>query len=235
MAAVETEVLLRATAVHYEENLRNRLGVGAAVLATVAVVGSTTTMMVTILGGLADYTTVPLITYALWFLIAPSLVIVMLCIHDAVPVQRRILSNTGVAFMLVYTVIASFNYFTQLTVMRFQNVYGPIQGLALFNNANLHSMVWEMEAIEYAFQGVAFLFIASLFKGSRLRNAIRYGLYVNGVNGLVGILFFALDLNWTVGLGTFAVWIVFLPLVTALIAIHFRRELAGRNFQTIPR
>jgi hypothetical protein len=161
--------------------------------------------------------------------------IVMLCIHDAAPVQRRILSNTGVAFILVYTAIASLNYFTQLTVMRFQNVYGPIQGLALFNNGNQHSMVWEMEAIEYAFQGVAFLFIASLFKGNRLRNAIRYGLYVNGINGLVGILFFALDLNWTIGLGTFAVWIVFLPLVTALIATQFHRELADHRFQPIPR
>jgi hypothetical protein len=235
MPAVKTEVIPRATALQSEETLRNRLGVGAAVLATVAVVGSTATMIITILGGLADYTTVPLITYALWFLIAPSLVIVMLCIHEAAPVRLRILSSTSVAFMLVYTVIASFNYFTQLTVMRFQNVYGPIQGLALFNNGNLHSMVWEMEAIEYAFQGVAFLFIASLFKGNRLRNAIRYGLYVNGVNGLVGILFFALDLNWTVGLATFAVWIVFLPIVTALIAIHFRRELAGHHFQSIPR
>lgn len=182
-------------------------------------------MIATLASGVADYSPISQVQYALWFLIAPVLVVMMLCIHDSTPAPRRILSSIGVAFILVYTVLASFGYFTQLTVMRFSLIYGQIQGLALFNNANLHSMVWELEALNYCFQGLAFLFVAPLFRGDQLGKAISVSLKINAVNGLFAMVAFAFDLSWTLLVGTLVIWVIFLPLTTGLIAIYFKREM----------
>ena len=107
--------------------------------------------------------------------------------------------------------------------MRFALTYGPIQGLALFNNANLHSMVYELEALNYGFQGLAFLFVAPLFRGTRLRSAVRISLYINAVNGMFSMVAFALDLSWILLLGTFVVWVIFLPVTTALVAVSLKK------------
>lgn len=206
------------------QGLTSKVGFWAAITATIMVVGSTLAMIATLGSGAPDYSTIPLVMYTLWFAIAPTLVVLMICINDSTPSLKKVLSSIGLAFILVYTVTASLDYFTQMTVMRFALTYGPIQGLALFNNTNQHSMVYELEAINYGFQGLAFLFIAPLFRGTRLRNAIGVTLYINAVNGLLSMVGFALDLNWTILIGTFIVWIIFLPTTTALMAVNFGRD-----------
>lgn len=209
------------------QGLTSRVGFWAAIVATIVEVGSSLALVASVATGAAIYSLVGELPDAFWFAIAPALVVVMVCIHDSTPSFKSVLSLTGLAFIMIYTVTASFNYFTQLTVMRFALTYGPIQGLDLFNTTNFHSIIWELEALNYGFQGLGFLFIAPLFRGDRLQNAIGITLLINAANNIFSMVGYALDLNYVLLIGTFVVWIVFLPITTALLAIHFRRLPGG--------
>lgn len=134
------------------------------------------TTIATVLAVASIYDTT-LLQYTLWLILAPTLVVLMLSIHNSpIAIHKKLLSGAGVAFMLVYAVAASINYFIQLTVIRLSRTIGPTSGIELFglSMTNFYSVAWSLEVLSYGFQGLALLFVAPLFSGTRIKNATRW-------------------------------------------------------------
>lgn len=118
------------------------------------------------------------------------------------------------------------DFFVQWTVVLPSTLAGETDGLALFTQYNPHGFFVALEALGYVAMSAAFLFLAPLFSGDRLRTAIRW-LFVAG---------FALALGAFVGTSLAGYEIVVFEVIVItidwavligagiLIALLFRRE-----------
>lgn len=159
-------------------------------------------------------------------LLAPSFVALVASVHENAPAEKKAWTRLGLAFSIIYAVIASLNYTIQLVVVR-GNVFGPDrQALALVAMDNPHSLFWGLALLGYNFYmalaGV--LMIPVLGKGA-LDRWISGLLIANAVASVAGGLFYFATLNvfHPVGLVSTGVWCLAFPTATALLAVRFRR------------
>jgi len=129
------------------------------------------------------------IDYGVWipgFLIAPILVVLIACIHFQAPANKKIFSQIGLSFALIYAGIITADYFIQLTVILPSILSNETEGLALFSMYNPHGLLVALESLGYLMMNTALLFIAAVFAGrSRVERAIRW-LFVIGFVLAVG-------------------------------------------------
>ncbi|HLO01614.1 MAG TPA: hypothetical protein VK191_00665, partial [Symbiobacteriaceae bacterium] len=138
----------------------------------------------------------------------------------------RIWSRIGLAFAIIYAVIATFNYTVQLIVVRGNLFSNESPGLGLFAMANPHSLFWGLAMIGYNFyMALAALLIVPTLGQSTLERWIGWLFAANALASLVaGVYFFVtLDTYHFVGLVASGVWILAFPAATTLLAIRFRR------------
>jgi len=72
--------------------------------------------------------------------LAPTFIVLMVSIHYYAVSEKKIWSHLGIAFTLVYAVMASINYITQLTVVRLSILNKETDGLAMFVMGNSHTI-----------------------------------------------------------------------------------------------
>ena len=129
------------------------------------------------------------IDYGVWipgFLIAPILVVLIACIHFQAPANKKIFSQIGLSFALIYAGIITADYFIQLTVILPSILNNETEGLALFSMYNPHGLLVALESLGYLMMNTALLVIAAVFAGrSRVERAIRW-LFVIGFVLAVG-------------------------------------------------
>jgi hypothetical protein len=114
------------------------------------------------------------------FLLAPIFVVLMVCIHHNAPNDKKIFSQLGLSFALIYATVISIDYYIQLTVMQPSLLKGEAQGLTLFLQYNPHGIFIALEDLGYLMMSVAFLFAAATFAGGeRLERVIRWLFIVN--------------------------------------------------------
>lgn len=77
-------------------------------------------------------------------------------------------------------------------------------------------------------QELAFLFVAFVFVGGRLQQAIRWTFLVNFVAGLGSLVGVYLVNNITIVVATVLVWAVALVLSAVLLSLFFRRDISNR-------
>jgi hypothetical protein len=126
------------------------------------------------------------------FMLALAFVVLMACIHYYAPEGRRLFSQIGLAFAIVYATVITLDYFLQITVVQPGILSGETAGLSLFTQYNPHGIFIALEALGYFMMSVAFLFVAGVFARGRLERALRW-LFV-GSFILVAGSFFALPL-----------------------------------------
>ena len=155
-------------------------------------------------------------------LLTPTVVILMVCIHSVAPEQQKVFSLIAIAFSSVYAAIICTNYYIQLFVVRLNLLEGDLDGLALLALPNLHSVVFALESIGYAFLSLATLFINPVFCGGRLESWIRWLFIINGVIGIFGAIVAPFDQPMLIlaGLG---IWSFVFPVATILVSIFFRK------------
>jgi hypothetical protein len=117
------------------------------------------------------------------FLLAPTVVVLMACIHCVTPEKRQVFSLTGLAFASVYAVIIPANYYLQLFVVHLNLKSGSLEGLALLSQPNIHSVFFALETLGYAFLSLATLFASQVFSGGKLESWIRWLFIVSGAVG----------------------------------------------------
>ena len=184
------------------------LGFWSAVVATVALVFS----------GITATTAMKIPSLVSGLLLVPAFVVLMACVHNYAPAERRTFSRLGMLFALGYAVLIGFNYYMQLTLVR-QGLYQDA-----FDMSSPLSVMWVIEVLGYGFMGLATLSAAWIFRVGTLENAVRWLFVTNGVLGIGGMIGYALGWSLSLLLGGLIVCDIIMPVSTILLAILFRRS-----------
>ncbi len=198
----------------------SRIGFWAAVIATIFGLGYIVALLLTLAGVLAG-------PWATFYQLAPSIVLawsymaLMACVLDAAPPERRIWATIGFGFALMYSVMNSIVYFTELTVVIprvLQNEAGSVSVL-LFEPG---TFLFAVNGLAYGFMSMAALFAAPVFARQGIETPVRWAMLAHGVIGpfVVGAVV------WPPLTYIGALWIVTFPAMGILLAILFRRAMA---------
>jgi hypothetical protein len=164
-----------------------------------------------------------LVAGVITLLAAPLLVVLAACIHDAAPLEKKILSQIGLAFTSLGALVISINRFVQLSVIRQSLLSGVTDGLARFLPYDGGSVMFALEMMGWGFLlGLGALFFAPVFGGDRLGNWLSRLWIAYGVLALASALGFILSVPVLTMLG-FAAWGPILCAIAILFAIQFRR------------
>jgi hypothetical protein len=173
------------------------------------------TFLVTIAGITATASIQPFATI-IGFLLTPSFLVVMVCIHCYAPERKKVFSLAGLSFALMYATLISLNYFIQLTFVN-QSTFD----VSVFSMTNPQSMMWVIEILGYFFMGLATLFAAPVFDSGRIEKIIRWLFIINGILGIGALIGYGLNVPLEIMLGGLIVWDIVMPASTALLAYLF--------------
>ncbi len=144
------------------------------------------------------------------------------CVLDAAPPERRIWATIGFGFALMYSVMNSIVYFTELTVVipRVLRNEAETVSVLLFEPG---AFLFAVNGLAYGFMSMAALFAAPVFARLGLEARVRWAMLAHGVIGpfIVGAVV------WPPLTYIGALWIVTFPAMGILLAILFRRAKAG--------
>ncbi len=124
------------------------------------------------------------------FLLAPTFVVLVACIHSYAADERKVFSQIALSFAVVYAAVITTDYFIQWTVVEPSILSGETAGLALFTQYNPHGLVVSLESLAYLMMNGAFVFAAAVFAGGRLERALRWlfvASFVVAVGSFVGL------------------------------------------------
>jgi hypothetical protein len=214
-----------------------QLGFWSAVLATVCSTGYGLAVIVMIIASASTTTTpgwqgveaylgvfqpivmLPLIPS---LLLAPTFVVLMACVHAYASNAKKLWSQVGLAFAIIYATMACINYIVQLTVVRLSILNRETDGLAMFVSGNPHSVFWAL-ASAYVFMNLAMLFAAPVFAGGKLERWIRWLFLANGASAVITIFGIVVDSPMIYLLGSLVPWCVIFSAATVLLAVLFKR------------
>jgi hypothetical protein len=156
------------------------------------------------------------------FFLAPTMVILVACIHAVTPESKKIFSQIGLAFTVIYATIIPTNYYLQLFVVRLNLQNGTLEGLSIQAQPNLHSTFFALETLGYGFLSLSTLFVSQVFSSGKLEIWIRWLFIASGAVGIFGVLVAPFDQPYLIfaGLG---IWSIAFPISTILLSIFFRR------------
>jgi hypothetical protein len=159
-------------------------------------------------------------------LFCPVMVALMAALHTTAPADRRIFSQAGLAFTILFAFSVSANRFTQLGVVRQSVAAGSADGVDWFLAYAGHSVMFGFEIMGWGwFLSLALLSVVPLFGASRLERWLRALCALYGLLGLISAAAFLLE-SPLVSVG-FAAWGLLLFIITALLAVLFKRGWAA--------
>jgi hypothetical protein len=127
-------------------------------------------------------------------LFGPLIVILFASIYELSTGERRLLVRIGLSFAVIFAALTSINYFVQLTAVRIAIQKDIIVGLEQIVQANPISAIAAINVLGWSvFFGLASLFVAPLFTGSRLQRFIGICFILNGTMCLLGGIGYVLD------------------------------------------
>ena len=182
------------------------LGFWSAIIMTIAVIFS----------GITASTAMKIPGLVSGIILIPTFILLMACIHEYSPADKKIFSRLGLLFSIGYAVLISFNYYLQLTLVQ-KNLYSDV-----FAMDDPQSIMWVIEVLGYGFMGLATLSSAFVFPKGRLENVIRWLFIINGILGIGGMIGYALGLSLSILAGGLVVWDIIMPVSSLLLAILFR-------------
>jgi hypothetical protein len=152
-------------------------------------------------------------------LLAPSFVVLMVCIHFYAPEEKKLWSFIGLSFTPVYVVMVTIPYYIQLTmVVPLLLEVGSINSeLVLFD---YQTFLYAVDVLGYTFMSLAMLFATPVFKNqSTLLQKLIYWSFI-----VVGLLAFVLPFQmlffeaFYIGIS----WAVAFPVSTICLALFFK-------------
>jgi hypothetical protein len=149
----------------------------------------------------------------------------MAAIHFSSRPDQKVFTMLGIAFAGISVGMLGFQYYSQITVIRYNLTSGELPSLGLFVIGNPHSFFWPIEALGYGFMGMSTLFAAFAFSGNPLARWIRFLFLTGGVLGMGGILAVPFEVTILAMLSGLALWTVVFPASTILLAINFKKRM----------
>ena len=157
-------------------------------------------------------------------LLAPALLVLLVCVHDAAPEHQRLWSRLGVTFGGLYAALVSTVYVVELTVVEPLIVRGQADRAGLLT-IDPGGVLNAIDGLGYIFLCLALLSLVPLFAVTRLNQWIRWFLLANGAAMLPIALTYFVDRSFL--LMAAPLWAVAMPGATVLLALWFR--LAGQS------
>ena len=152
-------------------------------------------------------------------LLGSSFLVLMVCVHELAPPDRRVYGHAAVGFATAYAVLTGLVYFVQLTLVAPRLARGETAGIEAFLFQPFDSFLYAVDLLGYSFMSLATLFAAGVFTGGGRERVARGFLVANGLvlPFLVGQMYFH-PLIWIASL-----WAVTFPGATVSLALLFAR------------
>ena len=125
-------------------------------------------------------------------LLALTFVLLMTCIHRQASQDKKIFSQIGLSFALIYAVAITTDYFIQLAVVQPSILNGETSGLSLFTMYNPHGIFLAIESLGYLMLSVSLLFTAAVFAKGKVERALRWVFVTSFVLAIGSLAFFSL-------------------------------------------
>jgi hypothetical protein len=153
-------------------------------------------------------------------LLAPALLVLLVCLGTATPEHDRIWSRLGVAFAGIYVALVSVVYVVELAVVEplIVSGYADRAGLLTIDPGGTLNAV---DGLGYTFHGLALLWLAPVFHGTRLKRWTRWSLVANGIAIVPIVLTYFVDRVFIAITGP--LWAIAIPASSLLLAVSFRR------------
>jgi hypothetical protein len=168
-------------------------------------------------------------------LMALLFVVLVVCIHNTVSVDRQIYSQIALTFAVISAAAHAVNYSIQLAVMQPSLLKGEVDGLALFSQYNPHGIFIALEDLGYLMMGVAFLFVAAALGGNeRLERIIRLVFITSSVLAIGSLVFlvavYGFDIEYRYEVAAILIDWIALIVSGVLLSVFFRRS--GQDVDT---
>jgi hypothetical protein len=151
--------------------------------------------------------------------LGPAFLVLVVCIHQLAPADRKVWSQAALAFAICYTVLISINYYVQLTWVTPRLMAGRTEGVEPFLFTPFDSFLYAVDILGYSFMSLATLFASRVFGGEGLERTVRWFLTANGLL----LPFIALQMYYHPLIWIAALWAVTFPGSTWSLAVLFRR------------
>lgn len=172
------------------------------------------------------------IAYASSFLLAPAFVAMMVSIHHYAALEKKVWSQLGLSFAIIYAVMCSLTYYIQLTFIK--NNYLPIAEEAVAPFVFIPGTpIFAQDMLGYVFFCLATLAAGPVFTGGKLEAWIKWLFIFNGILFAIPTLILpALTMPTNpagTGLGNQVgdyanmVWSSYVAVSTSLLATLFKR------------
>lgn len=172
------------------------------------------------------------IAYASSFLLAPAFVTMMASIHHYAAPEKKVWSQLGLSFAIIYAVMCSLTYYVQLTFVN--NNYLPIADEAVAPFVFIPGTpIFAQDMLGYVFFCLATFSAGPVFAGSKLETWIKWLFIFNGILFAVPTLILpalTMPVNAAgtgVGnqVGDYAniAWSFYVAAATGLVAVMFKR------------
>ncbi len=172
---------------------------------------------------LANFNSISLLPIIPSILLVPAFVALMVCVHAYAAGPKRIWSQLGLAYTLLYAGMAFTNYVIQLISVRRALLSGEPGGLDMLVHGNPHSIFWSLVSC-YIFMNLAMLFAAPVFQGGRLETWIRRFFYLNGISVIFTLASVLIDNPMIFNLGSLVIWCPIFSIAAVLLTRLFYRE-----------
>lgn len=161
-------------------------------------------------------------------LLAPTVVLLMACIHFVTPETKKVFGLIGVALSSVYAAIICTNYYIQLYVVRLNLLNANLEGLDLLAMPNPRSVFVALETIGYAFLSLAMLSISPVFTEGKLESWIRWVFIISGAMGIFASIVAPFD-QPIIFYTAFGLSLLAFPVGTILVSVFFKKFTTGSS------
>ena len=199
--------------------MNNRFGMWAAIAALVASIGYGIPQLLQVAGVLVDPWDRILI-FAPSLALATAFVLTMVAVHMTTAPAKQIWSLSALALAIMYGVMVSIVYVTQLTIVIPHELRGDGASVVLIKCCNLRQFLTAVDLLGYTLMSLATLFAAPAFVGHRFRRAVRFWFIANGL--LAPFLFMQFVFPRLIYIG--ALWLVTFPMAMFFLARYFWSE-----------
>jgi hypothetical protein len=119
----------------------------------------------------------------------PIFVFLWVILHSVVLPEQKVFTQTSLALIVIFATVTSINRYVAMTVVRQSIDMGITDGLNWFMPYGWPSIMAAMEVLAWGFfLGLAFLFLAPVFRKGKLESAIFWTLIISGIFSLIAVL-----------------------------------------------
>lgn len=131
-----------------------------------------------------------MVSFVACFILAPFFVIMIVCLHYSTPIEKKVWSNIGIVFAVIYAVCILMTYYIQLAVVMNNPRSLSTDILEPFVYSNVGSVMFSIDMLGYAFMALSTLLTAAIFaKNSKLENWIKRFFILHGLLFIPTLLF----------------------------------------------